>query len=437
MIKTTSKYFKFQEVEPRTTPAVNATGSTLLKSIQTVAKSQRYSKNMAKVAVPTNGGVFNIVKSFRWTKSSLNSVTVNNTPTITLREMEVINPAFFNNIALFIDQLVNREKTGLLNIGDRLFSGEGQNAVQQGMSDLRDANAPSAWANLLSLNLSQLGGDLGHHLFSSAVAGANALSNDFESLRQYVLGSDPISGPAYLRQYERIYGIHYTGFKYKIPYLEDSYKEISNSWGSENTGGMVMKGVNAMTGLTNLLSPSVGVDFAKTFDYPQSGPSYNINFYLDNTVYDGKEMALDNLTFIYLLLYQNLPNRINRTAITPPVIYQAFLPGVFSYRWSYLSKINVNFCGVRRPFHANIGGEQTEAIIPEGYEVQLTLTSLTPETKNLFFDSLNNAVNATEEFREPTAEEMSKVQGQLNGSYKQSPLEKHQQTPGISQGPTE
>ena len=126
--------------------------------------------------------------------------------------------------------------------------------------------------------------------------------------------------------------------------------------------------------------------------------------------------------------YQNFPNRINRTSITPPVIYQAFLPGVFSYRWSYLSKINVNFCGVRRPFHANIGGEQTESIIPEGYEVQLTLTSLTPETKNLFFDSLNNAVNATEEFREPTAEEMSKVQGQLNGSYKQSPLEKHQQT---------
>jgi len=425
MIKTTSKYFKFQEVEPRTTPAINATGSTLLKSIQTVAKSQRYSKNMAKVAVPTNGGVFNIVKSFRWTKSSLNSVTVNNTPTITLREMEVINPAFFNNIALFIDQLVNREKTGLLNIGDRLFSGADQGAIGQGLSDAGvDANAPSGWANLLASNFNLLG----DHFFSSAVAGANAISSDFEALRQYALGNDPISGPAYLRQYERIYGIHYTGFKYKIPYLEDSYKEISSSWGGENTSGLLMKGVNMMAGLTNLLSPAVGVDFAKTFDYPQSGPSYNINFYLDNTVYDGKSTALDNLTFIYLLLYQNLPNRINRTAITPPVIYQAFLPGVFSYRWSYLSKINVNFCGVRRPFHANIGGEQTESIIPEGYEVQLTLTSLTPETKNLFFDSLNNAVNATEEFREPTAEEMSKVQGQLNGSYKQSPLEKHQQT---------
>ena len=101
MIQTPAKYFRFEEVEPTTTHAVKASGSTFLKAIQTASKSQRYSKNMAKVPVPTNGGMFNIVKNFRWTKSTLDSVTVNNTPTITLREMEVVNPAFFNNLAFY------------------------------------------------------------------------------------------------------------------------------------------------------------------------------------------------------------------------------------------------------------------------------------------------------------------------------------------------
>ena len=39
----------------------------------------------------------------------------------------------------------------------------------------------------------------------------------------------------------------------------------------------------------------------------------------------------------------------------------------------------------------------TEAIIPEGYEIQMTLQSLTPETKNLMFDSINNPVRSHEE----------------------------------------
>jgi len=408
MIQTPTKFFRFESVEPETTQAVKASGSAFLRTVQTTAKSQRYSKNMAKIAVPTNDGLFNIVKKFRWTKSSLNSVTVSNTPTITLREMEVINPAFFNNLALFIDQLVSPEQTGLLDIGKKLTGPTGndvQRAIQRsGVNP--DTPSGGVWSDLAG-TISDWAGKTIHELFSSGVVGANAVAADFEALRQHVLGTDPISGPAYLRNYEKIYGIHYTGFKYKIPYLEDSYKQINNSWGSEGSS-FLLKSVGALSNITKLLSPSVGVDFAKTFDYPQAGPSYDINFFLDNTVYDQKSTALDNLTFIYLLLYQNLPNRVNRTSLTPPVIYQAFCPGVFSYRWSFLSKINVNFVGVRRPFHANLGGEQTEAIIPEGYEVQLTLTSLTPETKNLFFDSLNNAVNATEVVREPNDDDMEK-----------------------------
>ena len=82
------------------------------------------------------------------------------------------------------------------------------------------------------------------------------------------------------------------------------------------------------------------------------------------------------------------------------MIYQSSLPGVFSYRWSFLSKLNINFVGVRRrmpPFVIAKPHASSEVIVPEGYEIQMTLTSLTPETKNLMFDSINNPVKSYDE----------------------------------------
>jgi len=394
MIKTKPKYFKFTDAEnPTTNDFAHATGSSFLKAVQHASMSQRYSKNMAKLPVPLNDGIFDIVKKFRWTKSSSDSVTVHNTPTITLREMEVINPAFFNNLALLLDQLTSPEKTGFLDV---IAQGpQDDNPVRTALADAGFSGYPEpegVWESIKEAVWNWTGKGI-QDLATSGAIGAAALKEDIDVMKKYLLGADHTTGAAHLRNYERIYGIHYTNFTYKIPYLEDSYKQINNSWGGETTGGYILNAANTLSNLTNLAAPSVGVDFAKTFDYPQTGPSYDINFFLDNTVHNSTSMALDNFTFIYLLLYQNLPNRINRTALAPPVIYQASLPSVFSYRWSFLSKINVNFVGVRRPFNVNIGGEMTKAIIPEGYEVQLTLTSLTPETKNLFFDSLNSAVN--------------------------------------------
>jgi len=419
MQKTEPKYFKFQTGDkPYLSDTALTTGSRFLQAIQHASKSQRFSRNMAKIAVPTNDGVFNIVKNFRWTKSSKDSVTVSNTPTITLREMEVVNPAFFNNLALLLDQLSNPEESGILdvisqfpgNIGPDTPSTEGGNLLLRRRDDaglpINPRTSDWGWESIKQGLVDWAGGNI-QWLADEGIPGVAALTEDMDSIKHHLMGADLASFPAYLRQYERIYGVSYTNFKYKLPYLEDSYKNINNSWGGESAGGRILKAVDTLSKFTSIASPSVGVDFAKTFDYPQAGPSYDINFFLDNTLYDNKSYALDHFTFIYLLLYQNLPNRINRTALTPPVIYQAYLEGVFSYRWSFLSKINVNFIGVRRPFYTNIGGEMTKAIIPEGYEVQLTLTSLTPETKNLFYDSLHGAVNVSVEEHRPA--EMEQV----------------------------
>ena len=54
----------------------------------------------------------------------------------------------------------------------------------------------------------------------------------------------------------------------------------------------------------------------------------------------------------------------------------------------------------------------TEVVVPEGYQVNLQLTSLTPETKNLMFDSINYPVKSYEEHDERMEEALS-VEGAL------------------------
>ena len=97
-----------------------------------------------------------------------------------------------------------------------------------------------------------------------------------------------------------------------------------------------------------------------------------------------------------------MPNRLNRMALVPPVIYRAKLPGVFSYRYSFLSSLEVNMIGIRKTktipnFITTENNKAIDVVIPEGYEITLTLQSLLPETQNLYFDAINNPVFATEE----------------------------------------
>ena len=55
-----------------------------------------------------------------------------------------------------------------------------------------------------------------------------------------------------------------------------------------------------------------------------------------------------------------------------------------------------------------------DVIMPEGFEVQLTLTSLVPETKNLMYDSIDNPVIS--KMAEPDNETKEKRVGKY--SYK-------------------
>lgn len=334
------------------------------------ALNQNTSKSAKLVPVQT-GVPIDVVNDFKWTKTSRNSEGRKGTPTLELEEFEVVVPAFFSNLQVAL-QVLGTSGTGVTGA-------------------LKEFTGPGG-----------IGGSV-TSLVDGAIKSVQKNTNKLMADARKVFGGEIGEMPRYLKAYENLYGVKRTKFKYRLPYLENEYKSISNSWSGGGGSLETLLGSTASSFITKDLfpkiSPGVGIDYSKSFQYGTDGPSHNIQFYLDNTndgEYGGYEA---NFRFIYLLLYQNLPNRVNKLTYVPPVIYRSKLPGVFSYRWSFLNNVKVDMIGVRRTKTINdfVDGKPSQVVIPEGYQVNLTIQSLVPETQNLYFDAFNNGVVVTEE----------------------------------------
>jgi hypothetical protein len=348
--------------------------------------------------VPDGGTVIDVVKNFKWTKTKRNSVGRDNTPAIELQEFYVTLPAFYSN----------------LNVAKQIATSAGK-----GISGIMD-------------QITKIAGS-GQSVVSAVKEGASSVNESVERILEQAratFGVEEMKMPQYLKAYEMLYGVKRSNFIYKLPYLDDTYKEIQNQWqmGGGTVNETLTTGIGELTDLIGAMAmPGVGIDFSKSFSYPTDGPKHTFEFFLDNTrdsAYTGEEITMDagsgapwvaatgnrrvvpnyetNYRLIFLLLYQNMPNKLNRVALTPPVIYRAKLPGVFSYRYSFLSSIKIEMLGTRKnkvipKFITTEGNRDVQAVIPEGYKINLTLQSLVPETQNLYFDAINNPVFSTEE----------------------------------------
>jgi len=306
--------YKFVQPTPNK-PTGDTGGATEL--IQSVIQQNQTGEYAAKVPVPSPGVTrdINIVKQFRWTKSALTSITVENTPTITLREMQVVSPAFFHNMTTMLNQIVGKNgivpmtNNALRSLTDQSATSDSTalennlhavtNHAERVAALSLDVPSPQPKANLITNFISsnqflEFTGNLQENM--------KTLKKEFEKFKFGALNNTLWNWADYLKEYENIYGVNPTNFLYRLPYLEDNYKQISNSWGND-TGGMVTQTISKIGDLLKLASPAVGVDLAKSYNYPDSGPSHDVNFFLDNTVIDGVSHAEKNYRLIYLLIY--------------------------------------------------------------------------------------------------------------------------------------
>lgn len=241
-----------------------------------------------------------------------------------------------------------------------------------------------------------------------------------------------------LRAYKDLYITEPTGFSYILPYFEDYVNGSANQFGEDAAASplqSIAAGIKGFADIAGIAQRPFGFSFqerAKFYNFPQTGEAITVNFPLINTGSATFEDVIKNWQFIFLLLYQNKPSRLNRTVVEPPVIYQVEIPGQKFLPYCYISELQVTFKGSRRtvkftlpqknsifvtptttnktaalPQNQVISEQVTytdknvDAIIPDAYQIRIVLQSLVADTKNFMAYSYNlaanqNIVNVTE-----------------------------------------
>ena len=227
-----------------------------------------------------------------------------------------------------------------------------------------------------------------------------------------------------LTPYSQLYTTLPTKFKYTLPYMEDTYVQKSGGFGDAPSGGLLTD-ISSIAAefmsdisLKKIGAPGRMIEQPKGFTFTGREKSYTVKFPLFNT--KNFSEIIRNWQFIYLLTYQNTPNRITRDLIDTPCIYEARIPGAWYSKYSSITNMQVDFVGARREMDmpvpyltkANDGPidgksesnwitqkRKITTIIPDAYMVTITVTELFSETQNFMYhmvkESMNDKVSVT------------------------------------------
>lgn len=194
-----------------------------------------------------------------------------------------------------------------------------------------------------------------------------------------------------------------TNFSYKFPYFNktafelqtepwqsldsvgDATKKITTGIGqllnNAEIGNSIQKGIDFFRMGTNLALnsqyPTVGVPDRPKIFTAHGERNINISFTLYNTVRE--EDWKKNRDLLYLLMSQNLYNKRDYTTGVPPVFYDVYIPGQYFCYAAAMTNIKVEHLGNQRLFYGDDG-----FVVPDAYQVDLTLTELVKPSKNQF-----------------------------------------------------
>jgi hypothetical protein len=202
-----------------------------------------------------------------------------------------------------------------------------------------------------------------------------------------------------------------TGFNYMFPYFNKTGFELgSEAWTSVGNIGDSIKQIasgiadakggkeaaekaasfgkkldlieSGSKALLNMQYPGVGItDRPKMFN-SHSDRTININFTLYNTI--NAEDWQKNRDLVYLLMSQNLFNKRDLTTGVPPVFYDVYIPGQYFSYASCMTNFKVDYLGNQRLLYDRF-------IVPDAYDVTISLTELVKPSKNQFESIQNGA----------------------------------------------
>jgi hypothetical protein len=212
-----------------------------------------------------------------------------------------------------------------------------------------------------------------------------------------------------LEPYTGLYITEDTGFKYIFPYFDNKYFDATASYSTESNGGMLESVIGIVTdvaeaskNLAGLLKPGTYIEKSQQFRFGESGRSINIKIPLLNT---GTYSDIsNNWQLLFALIYQNRPGRYDKNIIDLPVIYSIDIPGTVSLPYAYISSLSIEFIGNRRLMGIDIPDvigkdgkiiNRITTIIPDAYQLSMTITGLNEETRNFLFAGLNRRTPVT------------------------------------------
>ena len=351
---------------------------------------QLFSKRLDKHSYTVN-----VVKDFPWTSSPQNAESIGDVPELHLRELNVeFNPflnQILNNIAVIrggVTSIANEETKAALQ------------SLIKGLGDIKKQEPQKEKKNIFD-KLEDLISDTTEFIAKTS----NAIKNF--NLKNFVTGAK-INDPDYdpMTPYERLYETSPTGWKYRLPFFDDNFRNISNAWGSAANmsilGGVAsaaQSAANLASQIGNIAEPGTYIEKIPGYTFGGGKRSVQVSFPLINTrTYDE---VIRNWQLIFLLTYQNLPNRVSRSMIIPPVIYEALIPGTWYSKYCYISNLTVSFIGARRKMKLRIptvtknvlddfllGQTDIETIVPDAYNVTMTVSELFAEAQNHMYTAL-------------------------------------------------
>jgi hypothetical protein len=347
----------------------------------------------------------NVRDTHHWTESPLSSRR--EVPILSLKEYNImLNPMvnqIFQNVAMIGGKVV--KLGGLVDNGIKLAKELGSalktvwtDGAAKGMSEL---NVPINEETTMTID----------ELMSS---NAGKLLHDIRKDSSY---ADP------LNPYTNLYTTYPTHFRYSFPYQQNTYMSKNGNFSATSSREeMGYMGESAL-GLTDVIAdvardlsmsrmgaPGQMIEKPKQFNFDGRERSYTITFPLFNT----KSYAeiIKNWQFLFLLTYQNTPNRISRDLIDPPCIYEAFIPGVWYSQYASITNLQVDFMGARRDMDMIIPyldkaddinetgaanwimqKRKFTTIIPDAYMVTMTISELFSETQNFMHHMLRESMN--------------------------------------------
>ena len=370
------------------------------------------SRNFLKMdSVSSNvDGLIDVINEFHWTSSQLSSRQ--DIPSIMLKEKRLKQNSLVAQLAYY-GMIASEEGGAVTGRLSNLFSNSklASGPIGQIIGGIA-GKAISGFGQKISGALSNFGSGIGASGIIQALTGKSPAS-----LLSSITGES--SSSDVLSPYEGLYITEPTKFTYRMPYFEDAAAVVANVFGSEDKaltnnmglGGLASGGAalaeklaNTMASSMYMSEPGMYIEKPQFYSFAASGDTISFSFPLLNTGWATFEDVQRNWQLIYMLVYQNRPNRKTRILIDPPCLYEVMIPGVKYMPYAFVNSLNVQFVGSRRSYVINIpnsggGSTKIQTIIPDAYMVTMQLKGLVGETQNFLYHMLyekQNKVNVIE-----------------------------------------